>query len=212
LDGAHGRLAGWTCLTASSQAHGPVIAIDKQGDLHLAGRWNHGVREGRWYTFWDDGLPMIETWYRDGKLDGPARLWSDADPPSLNMESQWSGGLRDGSSARWDDEGRPIEINFYAKGRRVGLWRRYDKDGRETGSRSYNSDGMLLAVDGRRVPPPPPTLELPTGHVTWDDCVHPGKSGESKQCLNVFEAVQECLGDRGCADRATATMEASTVY
>ncbi len=77
----------------------------------------------------DTGRPYRDVSLRDGVWDGPT-TWFHPDTGRPERIEQYRGGRREGLWRRFDREGRLIEENSWHDDRQVGVYRRFDPDGR----------------------------------------------------------------------------------
>jgi antitoxin component YwqK of YwqJK toxin-antitoxin module len=73
------------------------------GQVKMEGNMVDGKREGKWISFFEDGMPWSETHFEDGIMHGPTTVW-------------FSSGVK-------YYEGQ------YEKGKRSGKWKFYNEDG-----------------------------------------------------------------------------------
>ena len=86
------------------------------GQLRMEGRYNDGVKHGRWISYYDNGNKWSEGYYTNGKNDGKTATWHE------NGQKYYEGYYKDGKRAGtwkfWDENGEFIkEINYDALNR-----------------------------------------------------------------------------------------------
>jgi len=181
-------------------AHGPVVDIDEHGREHLVGRVIRGKREGRWV----ESNPLLgtktEISYRDGRVDG--RFTVSDSKGKLVAEQEFRDGHPHGKRMARNVDGSLQSVEYYENGKPTGTWEVHTNGAVE--KRVYGSDGVLVLIDGRNVPPPPLQLELTDGRtLTRAECIRRAEAFQwdgvhpsvEPLCLDVFEQVQRCADD-----------------
>lgn len=85
-------------------------------------------KHGIWTHFYAPGKKKAESTYRNGKRDGPRRLWS-ADG-KLREEEFYADDEPDGVWSKWNDAGVKVEEIRYRKGKRHGECKWFTDDGK----------------------------------------------------------------------------------
>jgi hypothetical protein len=146
----------------------------------------------------------IEASFRRGVQHGRTR---DFVGDELVSECSYIDGVRDGIC--WSSPMKPLTMSTvlqYHGGKRTGVWA-YVSEGKVMRSWVYGDD-ILLAADGRSLPPPPPSIDV-DGTVILRTSCGPVFSDEDA-CPALVEAYQYC--ERDAADRPTCHENAKTTY
>lgn len=98
-------------------AHGPFKEFNKQ-KLRVEGQYTHGLRNGVWKKYYDDGKLCTKGMYADDKEHGAWRYYYDTDTLASTF--------------------------FYNRGQKVGNWTGYAFNGRKQLTQSYDSLGRLI--------------------------------------------------------------------
>jgi hypothetical protein len=158
--------------------------------------------------------------FERGKKHG---VWRSYLRERLIAETHYHLGEKHGRDVQFDPDGTAVfdlymhlgvlhgpcnitrEAGLFLMGRRVGTWRIFGSERRVIEVREYDT-GVLLSVDGRRLPPPPSTLSMGTKTIDRAACDRDNRSVVVAPCRELFEAHQRCavtLHPDDC--RATAT-------
>lgn len=181
-----------------------VIETDARGTV--VGRMSFRNREldGLQIMREPSGNLRSELSFRLGVLHGPRR---DFVGTELASECFYIDGVRDGVC--WSSPLMPVgmwTVQQYDRGKRTGVWS-YVFEGNVRRSWIYGDD-ILLATDGRSVPPPPASIEV-DGEVIWRTSCGPVMSYKDA-CPALFEAYQFC--ERDAADRTACREHAQKNY
>ncbi|HEU0031663.1 MAG TPA: hypothetical protein VFQ53_13580 [Kofleriaceae bacterium] len=154
---------------------------------HLCGVLEDGVKQGRWRHWYDNGQLMSDVDYRAGHLVALTTWAPDGD---LMQTARFENDLSDGTTVIFMPERH--EQHFDA-GERVGMWTIEYSDGR-LDVRVYGQHSMLLAANGRPLPPPKEKLALSDGTVVRHGACERARvdNGGTSPCLDLFERVQRC--------------------
>lgn len=200
------------CELPDETWHGPVVAIGEHGEERVIGRVVHDKKQGRWIVPDAAFAWEVEAFYVDDRLEG---RWVMRDHGRLRTEAHFRHNVRHGTYRTWGEQGQPLQRGTYDLGKKIGTWTFHHDDGRVSTERRYGPDGVLLAIDGRDVLPPPDEVELPDGRkLVRSRCVEieeqdPATFGDGvRRCLDVFEQIQECRADYRCRHQALASWAA----
>lgn len=127
--------------------HGIQAYWSPEGRLRRVERFTDGLADGPLYHFFPDGLPEEEAHYRNGVLEGWHMQWFPLDSVSKQLiMGEYKAGERNGPWAFYFGNGRLNAEGPYLHGRRTGLWRRWDAQGREKPHEIYRNDSLLRKV------------------------------------------------------------------
>jgi hypothetical protein len=103
--------------------HGRYELRTGNGELRVAGAFNHGRRTGSFIFWLASGSRIAHIPYDDDVRNGTLATWYEsrrrgADPPR-RFESMWRRGERDGLTRTWYPDGRRRSETEYARGRLV---------------------------------------------------------------------------------------------
>ena len=103
--------------------------------------WNHGIEDGL-YTYWyNDGQKEQEGTYKGGEKDGKWTKWyNDGQKQS---EETLKNKKEDGLWTYWHKNGHKKSEKKYSDGKGQGLWTYWDKNGQKKKETSYE-DGNLV--------------------------------------------------------------------
>lgn len=181
-----------------------VIETDARGEVVSRMSLQDSELDGPQITRESGRDLRVEISFRRGVLHGPKREFVGGE---LVSECFYIEGVRDGVC--WSSPTMPLMMSTvvqYHRGERTGVWS-YVSEGKVLRSWVYGDD-ILLAVDGRSIPPPPPSIEV-DGEVIWRTSCGPVISNRDA-CPALFEAYQYC--ERDAADRATCHENAQKTY
>jgi hypothetical protein len=109
------------------------------GELFCArGEGADRIKEGPIVVYRDDGKPMMQGHYHDGKQDGEWTLWYDnGQKKSID---HYAAGILDGGHVGWYDNGKISAVGDYKNGKREGTWKRWDPNGFRNWEEIYKDD------------------------------------------------------------------------
>lgn len=55
--------------------NGMAVEYYSNGQIKIQGHLDHGVREGKWESFFEDGKRWSESTYKEGTLHGPTKAY-----------------------------------------------------------------------------------------------------------------------------------------
>jgi antitoxin component YwqK of YwqJK toxin-antitoxin module len=98
-------------------AHGAYQLRASNGQLRVAGAFNHGKRTGS-FIFWaSDGSRVAHIPYDEDRVSGTLSLWfrerSSNGDPQPKLQARFAVGKRNGVSRSWYPDGRPRAIYRY---------------------------------------------------------------------------------------------------
>lgn len=106
-----------------------TLTYHPTGTRESAGHWKHGLKEGRW-TYWDEqGRPLREEFWEEGLEVSTWREWY---PESGRVRRivRWRRGVRHGECSEWDPLGQCVWRENYKGGKRHGQWVCFQREGR----------------------------------------------------------------------------------
>jgi hypothetical protein len=197
------------CQLPDGRLHGEVFRIDKHGREHLAGEMRHGKKHGRWRAYDHDGNVRSESHHVNGQNHGSYVVFG---PDGVHQsDCDYVAGVLHGTCVQEGTTYR--DERHFSDGRRTGIWRELDAGGNVKTHRIY-ANSVLLAVDGRPLPPPPDTIATPRSVVNRSECVLASRAQPASTCLDLFEAYQRCALDDHvdeCIKRAISAYLATAV-
>lgn len=187
------------CIEADHiTGHGPIVEIGPDGVERLVGRMVHGKRDGKFVERVVAGF-VVESFFRDGLVEG---LYTLRDANGVPVSSQqFRRGRRHGWRRDTGPDGSLKKLEIYDNGVPAGEWEDHGPDG--VTRRLYGAAGVLLAVDGQRLPPPRESILVEGGVLTREECLRRAKAfawdgvhpPAEPPCLDIFEDVQRCADD-----------------
>jgi antitoxin component YwqK of YwqJK toxin-antitoxin module len=90
-------------------------------------RFKHGVPDGLWRTWWENGKLKSEGGYRAGEMHGRWRTWFEDGAPQT--EQLFVSGRPEGLWKHWYMNGELVTEGAYERGQKVGWWREWFGDG-----------------------------------------------------------------------------------
>ncbi|THV24585.1 toxin-antitoxin system YwqK family antitoxin [Glycomyces paridis] len=114
----------------AADEHGHKSGLWSEADArggYMTGEYVHGLRQGVWRHFADDGRPRSEGPFLDGLVHGEWTWWR------ANGRLLQKGGFvreqRHGRWERWTADGTPIDRGDYDHDKKIGEWTAYNPDG-----------------------------------------------------------------------------------
>jgi antitoxin component YwqK of YwqJK toxin-antitoxin module len=175
VHGRTGRLTTWDkCGTRTEttfrngRREGEQTRWSSTGVLVSQGQWTNDQAEGKWKSFWPNGVRQSILHYHEGELHGVCTHWSEQEQKVEESEylygrtvwrTTWytngvirsqetmRGGDLHGRSRYWTSDGRLVANGEYREGRRWdGTFLAYGPDGHEwTGIMTFNA-GKLVST------------------------------------------------------------------
>ncbi|HET6243267.1 MAG: hypothetical protein H0V01_01755 [Bacteroidetes bacterium] len=79
----------------------------KNGQLRIQGNMLNGKREGKWVSFYEDGMPWSETWFDKGRKHGSTTTWNS--DGKKYYEGHFENNKESGKWTYWDENGSVIK-------------------------------------------------------------------------------------------------------
>jgi hypothetical protein len=124
---------------AAGNAHGPWLTWrDASREvLKTAGCYYESKEHGRWTEYYENGVVMMETDYKNGKEHG---LWIRYNPDGVKVsEYTRQDGRDNGPMRKWHDNGQLSSEGFYTNDEPSGIWRYYNEDGSCSSSKDWDT-------------------------------------------------------------------------
>jgi len=91
---------------------------------------------GKFEAKYDDGSPMAESHYDDGKKEGVEKSWDETG--TLRLEANYQNGKRHGLTRNWHSNGQMMSETNYANGKIHGVSKTWHNNGKLSTEASYN--------------------------------------------------------------------------
>lgn len=105
------------CIDKKGELHGFASFQNNKGQKILEGHFNHGIQEGKWTSWYENGKKKSEGYYLDGQFEGKWMEWHDNG--TLSAEMNYETGLLQGPVKIWDKEGNLVRIDRYKDGIKI---------------------------------------------------------------------------------------------
>ena len=118
----------------------------------LTGLTRHGLKQGVWKTFYDNGRIKTEANYKNDILNGPYKEYDENGLVKVFFQYAEGKMLEKADTAeldievrnKYDEDGKIIYTGYYRKDVPVGIHRSFNKDGKVINALLYNNDGVKL--------------------------------------------------------------------
>ncbi len=85
------------------------------GVIRIKGYVLNGMREGQWFSFYQNAKPWSQNFYKKGRLNGPTATWYENG--QMRYSGEYEQDQRIGNWTFWDEQGKKIEeINYDKEG------------------------------------------------------------------------------------------------
>ncbi|MDB4956686.1 MAG: toxin-antitoxin system YwqK family antitoxin, partial [Myxococcales bacterium] len=120
------------------EIEGPYEELTMRGKTTLLGRYSSGRKHGRWHEQTETEVPLVDEYWKRGKLDGVFRKYVDG---KVAVETTYKDGKVAGTYTEYR-EGKPWLTGQFDNDQRSGTWTQYDAAGSVVLSATYKA-GVL---------------------------------------------------------------------
>ncbi|HCT30822.1 MAG TPA: hypothetical protein DIW31_08825 [Bacteroidales bacterium] len=123
-----------------------VTVVDKENNLIEKGLLVDGKREGYWVAFDTNYVLLYDIQYKNNILNGKTTHYFDS---AITIETEMKNGERDGKYTSYHKYPIVASQGQVKKGKRVGEWRTYAKDGRLNKIIQFEKDTFKIVLDNK---------------------------------------------------------------
>jgi len=121
--------------------NGMFTYVYANGRLSSKGRYVNNKRQGLWLYYHNNGMMSDSTVYENGEVTGTSMGWHDNGYPqdSIVVVGEVA------TEAHWFDNGNVSSAGHSVKGKRVGPWKFFHKNGRLAAQETFEADKIVSA-------------------------------------------------------------------
>jgi antitoxin component YwqK of YwqJK toxin-antitoxin module len=117
--------------------HGDYSFVDMNG-YRYQGRYEHGLRVGKWNVSRPDGSPAWSQEWDRGVWHGVSEEWWPNG--QMLVQGTYERGQQAGTWTYWFKSGQPATSGQYKGGRKVGIWSYWGEDGTGMSSNDWERE------------------------------------------------------------------------
>ncbi len=121
----------WICSIIEGYIYEKVDKINEYGNREEYVE-RYGKKEGEYKAFWDNGNLLIQSYYKEGKLEGKCKMWHRGEEGQskgqLNLYTYWKEGKKEGEHKSWFDNGKLNLQCYYKEGKLDGEFKQWWDD------------------------------------------------------------------------------------